>query len=221
MPEMIDLEMEKEWHTQTRSGREPNEFYDRRDKTQELADKSVRPKQPAYPHDPAFTLRKWLDSDTTALAKHLNNKRIWDNCRDSLPFPYLEEDARAFISHVQSQPEQCCFCIASDEGEAIGNIGFTRGTDVERYNAELGYWLAEPYWGRGITTAALSEAVAFFFAHTDVERIHASVFEDNVASIRVLEKTGFRLVGVCRRAFHKNNRFLNGYYYELVRDGGG
>ena len=89
-----------------------------------------------------FILRPWKVSDAKALARHLNNKKIWDNCRDGLPFPYTETDADAFIKYASEQVEQNEYCIEANQ-EAIGNIGFVRGTDVERFNAEVGYWISE------------------------------------------------------------------------------
>ena len=93
----------------------------------------------------SFKLRAWTRADIPALAKYLNNKKIWNNCRDTLPYPYTEKDAEQFIGFVEGQSEQNNYCIEINH-EAAGNISFIRGTDVERYNAELGYWLAEPYW---------------------------------------------------------------------------
>ena len=85
-----------------------------------------------------FILRPWLESDAKDLTIHLNNKKIWDNCRDGLPFPYTETDADAFIKYASEQVEQNEYCIEANH-EAIGNIGFVRGTDVERFNAEVGF----------------------------------------------------------------------------------
>ena len=82
-------------------------------------------------------IRNWSKSDIPALAKYLNNKKIWDNCRDSLPYPYTEEDAARFIESIKCQNGQHNYCIEVNE-EAAGNISFIRGTDVECYNAELG-----------------------------------------------------------------------------------
>ena len=84
----------------------------------------------------SFKLRAWTKADIPALAKYLNNKKIWDNCRDALPHPYTEKDAEQFISFVEGQNEQSNYCIEINH-EAAGNISFIRGTDVERYNAEL------------------------------------------------------------------------------------
>ena len=97
-----------------------------------------------------FILRPWKESDAKTLARHLNNKKIWDNCRDGLPFPYTETDADTFIKYASEQVEQNEYCIEANH-EAIGNIGFVRGTDVERFNAEVGYWISETYWNKGLT----------------------------------------------------------------------
>lgn len=121
-----------------------------------------------------FVLRPWRKSDGPALVKCLNNRKIWNNCRDGLPYPYTEEDALRFIRSASEQEGSRNYCIEIRQ-EAAGNIGFIRGTDVERYNAEVGYWLAEPYWNRGIMSRALKEAVGEYLRQTDAVRIHARV----------------------------------------------
>ena len=105
-----------------------------------------------------YTLKSWEDQDTESLAFHLNNKKIWDNCRDGLPYPYTKGNARFFIKQAQEKTDISDFCITVG-GEAIGNIGFVRGTDVERFNAEVGYWISEKYWNQGIVSDALTEAI--------------------------------------------------------------
>lgn len=164
-----------------------------------------------------YTLRTWLTDDAVSLARYLNNKNIWDNCRDGLPYPYSQEDAKFFIALTQKKEGIHDFCIEIN-GEAAGNIGFVPCTDVERFNAEVGYWLAEPYWNKGIVTDALKEAVNYYFAHTDKVRVFASVFEHNTSSMRVLEKAGFTKTGRMRKAIFKNETFLDAYYYELVKE---
>ena len=154
----------------------------------------------------SFKLRAWTRADIPALAKYLNNKKIWNNCRDTLPYPYTEKDAEQFIGFVEGQSEQ----------EAAGNISFIRGTDVERYNAELGYWLAEPYWNRGIMSEAVKQAVEDYLSHSDTIRIHAHVYENNPASMKVLEKAGFQKCGIFRKACFKNRQFVDCHCYELV-----
>ena len=162
----------------------------------------------------SFKLRTWTRADIPALAKYLNNKKIWDNCRDALPYPYTEKDAEQFISFVEGQSEQNNYCIDINH-KAAGNISFIRGTDVERYNAELGYWLAEPYWNLGIMTEAIKQAVEDYLSHSDTVRIHAHVYENNLASMKVLEKAGFHKCGILRKACFKNGRFVDCHCYEL------
>jgi acetyltransferase-like isoleucine patch superfamily enzyme/RimJ/RimL family protein N-acetyltransferase len=164
----------------------------------------------------SFKLRNWNRADVPALARHLNNKNIWDNCRDALPYPYTEKDAEQFISFVEGQSEQSNYCIEINH-EAAGNISFIRGTDVERYNAELGYWLAEPYWNLGIMTEAIKQAVEDYLSHSDTVRIHAHVYENNLASMKVLEKAGFHKCGILRKACFKNGRFVDCHCYELLK----
>lgn len=162
-------------------------------------------------------IRNWTLSDVSALAKYLNNKKIWDNCRDSLPYPYSENDAQQFINHVLNQEEKGNYCIEIN-GEAVGNISLMRGLDVERYNAELGYWIAEPYWNQGFMTKALKFAISDYFCSTDVVRIYANVYASNPASMRVLENTGFRKCGIHKNACFKNGKFVDCHYYELLKE---
>ena len=163
----------------------------------------------------SFKLRTWTRADIPALAKYLNNKKIWDNCRDALPYPYTEKDAEQFISFVEGQSEQNNYCIEINH-EAVGNVSFFRGTDVERYNAELGYWLAEPYWNLGIMTETIKLAVEDYLSHSDTVRIHAHVYENNLASMKVLEKAGFHKCGILRKACFKNGQFVDCHCYELL-----
>ena len=164
-----------------------------------------------------FILRLWQESDAPALAKYLNNKKIWDNCRDSLPYPYTSKDAVSFIQYVKSQNVQHNYCIEINM-EAAGNVSFDRGTDVERFNAEIGYWIAEPYWNKGIITQALRQAIGDYFNRTDVVRIFARVYVGNLASMRALEKVGFQKTGILHRAYFKNGQFLDCHYFELLKE---
>ena len=163
-------------------------------------------------------IRTWSKSDIPALAKYLNNKKIWDNCRDSLPYPYTEENAARFIESTLHHDGQHNYCIEVN-GEAAGNISFIRGTDVECYNAELGYWLAESYWNKGIMTGMLRQAVDNYFRHTDAMRIYANVYANNPASMKVLENNGFRKCGIHEKACFKNGMFIDCHYFELLRTG--
>lgn len=163
-----------------------------------------------------YTLRTWQAEDAPSLAQELNNKKIWDNCRDVLPYPYRLEHAEAFIDIIKKKAGIHDFCIEVD-GKAVGNIGFMPGTDVERFNAEVGYVIGEEYWNQGIVTDALQEAIRFYFAYMDIVRIFALVFEHNLPSMRVLEKAGFTKVGVMTKSIFKNGHFTNAHLFELLK----
>ena len=98
-------------------------------------------------------VRSWRTSDAESLLRHANNRNIWLNLRDAFPHPYTKHDARAYIRSVRDRSPETTFAIAVDD-EAVGSIGFVLRSDVERVSAEIGYWLAEPFWGRGIATEA-------------------------------------------------------------------
>lgn len=165
----------------------------------------------------AYRLRPWQAGDTISLAENFNNIRIWNQIRD-LPFPYTEADAKAFIASVQNRTQWLDFAIEID-GRAVGNIGFVPQSNVERFNAEVGYWIGQPFWNRGIVSDALQTAAGYVFSHTPIIRIYAGVYASNPASCRVLEKAGFRRVGRMEKAVFKNGRFLDLYSYELVKPG--
>ena len=99
-------------------------------------------------------LREWKKSDSTALAKIANNKKIWDNVRDRLPYPYTEQDAKEWLALVKKQKIVTTFCVEAD-GELAGSIGFTLKEDVYRKSAEIGYFIGENFWGQGIATEAI------------------------------------------------------------------
>lgn len=164
-----------------------------------------------------YFLRDWNKEDAESLALHLNNKKIWDNCRDNLPFPYSSDNARFFIENIANNTcNEVHFCI-SIEGKAVGNICFMRKNDVERFTAEIGYWLSEAYWNAGIMTNALSEAISYYFAKHNVVRLYVEVFSHNHASMRVIEKLHFRKVGIMQNAAYKSNCFLDIHCYEFLR----
>ena len=134
-----------------------------------------------------------------------------------MPYPYTEKDAVAFIQYAKSQDVQNNCCIEVN-AEAAGNISFDRGTDVERFNAEVGYWIAEQYWNKGIMAQTLHQAVSDYFTQTDVVRIFANVYAGNFASMRVLEKAGFQKTGILHSACFKNGRFLECHCFELLKE---
>lgn len=140
------------------------------------------------------TVRPWRSSDEGALVRHANNHNVARQLRDRFPHPYTSSDARRFIQLVAGAAPATNFAIVVDE--PCGGIGFSPGTDVERYSAEIGYWLGEAYWGRGIASEALSLVSRYAFDECGLLRLFALPFADNVQSIRVLEKAGYAREGV-------------------------
>lgn len=163
-----------------------------------------------------FLLRPFAPEDAESLARHANNIQIWNNVRDLFPHPYKRTDADAFIAFASGKSPVQDFAIVIGS-EAVGGIGYVPGIDVERVSAEVGYWLGEPYWGRGMMSAAVKALAAHIFAATEIQRLFAPVFSHNPASMRVLEKAGFRKVGILQKAAVKNGRVTDMHYYELTK----
>jgi [ribosomal protein S5]-alanine N-acetyltransferase len=135
--------------------------------------------------------------DAESVVRHANNINVARQLRDRFPNPYTRANASAFLKATLSAPEPSNLAIDVD-GEAIGAIGYVPGADVERFSAEIGYWLGESYWGRGIATEALLLVTAHVFDAFNMLRLFALPFADNTGSIRVLEKAGYVREAVLR-----------------------
>ena len=163
-------------------------------------------------------LREWRLSDAADLAAALNNKRILNNLRDGLPFPYTEQDARDYISAMLSADENDTFAYAITRNDrAIGSIGAFRKSNIHRQTAELGYYLAEEYWGQGIMTETIRQLCSIIFDTTDILRIYAEPFAYNTGSRRALEKAGFCYEGTMKNNAVKNEKALDMALYSLTR----
>lgn len=160
-------------------------------------------------------VRNFRPDDAKSLALNGNNRRIWLNLRDLFPHPYLETDAIEYIAMVLGQPKQSSFAITVDDS-AIGGIGLSLGHDIERTSAELGYWIGEPYWGRGIATMAIEAVTRYAFSQLGLVRLFAVPFVENVASCRALEKAGYEREGLLRRSAVKDGGFQDQYMYAAV-----
>lgn len=160
-----------------------------------------------------ITLRSFSDADTQRMAELANNEKIAINLRDGFPFPYTLNDAMNFISKFK---ESDTFFAIEWEGVYVGNISLLPLDDVYRKTAEIGYFLGEPYWGKGIMTTAVRCITDFGFRVKHFARIHTGVYEYNPASMRVLEKCGFTLEGIFRKNVLKNNRLWNEHRYALL-----
>ena len=164
-----------------------------------------------------WQLRSYRADDADALARYANNRNISRYMRDAFPYPYTLSDANDWISLVMQQQPEANFAIASAD-EVIGGIGLTFRDDIHRRSAEIGYWLGEPFWGRGIATAALRSLTDYAFAHHDIVRLDAGVFEWNPASMRVLEKVGYVLEGRLRKSITKDGQTIDQFLYGRVLD---
>ncbi len=165
-----------------------------------------------------YVIRDWSREDVASIAKYANNRNIAMWLRDRFPHPYTLCDAKAFLSVVFEQDPRIAFAVATNV-EAIGGIGLEFGADVHRFTAELGYWLAEPFWGRGIMSEAVRRFTAWAFENLEVYRISAAVFADNAASVRVLEKAGFQREARLRASVFKDGRILDQWLYAKIKDG--
>jgi RimJ/RimL family protein N-acetyltransferase len=164
-------------------------------------------------------IRKWKIEDAANLAATLNNKKIHDNLRDGLPFPYTVKDAKEYISSMLTADCNKVFAFAiTIDDRAVGSIGAFRQENIHSRTAEMGYYVAEPYWGQGIGTSAVKQACEFVFANTDIIRIFAEPFAYNTASCRLLEKAGFSLEGTLKKNAVKNNAVIDMKMYSLLKD---
>jgi len=168
-------------------------------------------------HGKNFLLRPWNCGDAASLARHANNARIAGNLRDGFPHPYSLKDAEGWLSGVHREKHAMILAIEVNR-EAAGGIGLFPQKDVYRFNAEIGYWLSENHWGKGIMTAAVSAVVDHAFGKTELLRLFAGVFANNPSSMRVLEKNGFVLESIHRKAVVKNGERLDEHLFALLRE---
>jgi RimJ/RimL family protein N-acetyltransferase len=162
------------------------------------------------------TIRSLLSTDAPELARQANDRAIWRNLKDRFPHPYASEHASAFITYCQLQDPERNVAITVD-GLIAGVIGFEFKEDVWRRSVELGYWLGQPYWGRGIISEAVPAMTAWAFSQWDINRVWAGVFDWNAASARVLEKAGFVLEARLRKSATKDGRAVDELIYAMVR----
>ena len=160
-------------------------------------------------------LRKIELSDKAELSRLMNNKKIWDNIRNYIPHPYKEKDAESFIELIENDELQQVFAIEFDS-KFCGVIGLILQKDIYEKSAEIGYWIGEPYWGKGIVSEAVKLITEYGFEKNNLIRIYASVFEFNIASMKVLEKNGYIKEGILKKAIFKNGENIDEHrYYKL------
>lgn len=163
------------------------------------------------------TIRNWRRGDEESVARHANNYNVWRNLRDMFPHPYTLADAEWWISKEMADPASTNFAVVVD-GAAVGAIGLILYTDVYRRSAEIGYWLGEEFWGRGIITEAVRAVTDYAFSNLDLCRIYAGVFEWNLPSMRVLEKAGYQFEARLKKHVTKEGQTIDQFIYAVVRE---
>jgi RimJ/RimL family protein N-acetyltransferase len=162
-------------------------------------------------------VRSWQAGDVSSLVANANNQKIWANLRDRFPHPYTARDGQTFVRNARGMRPETFFAIAVD-GAAAGGIGFVLQSDVDRVSAEVGYWLGEGFWGRGITTEALEAVTRYAIETHGLTRLFALPFAHNTASCRVLEKAGYVLEARLRRSAIKAGSIVDQFQYAYIAE---
>lgn len=163
-----------------------------------------------------FKLRPWNFNDLDSLLKYANNPNIAKNMTNGFPHPFLKENGLMFIERALA--DQPCKRMAIEiNGETVGGIGIHPLEDIQCKNAELGYWLAEPFWGNGIISKAIIQIVDYGFSNFDINRIFARPFGTNIASQKALEKSGFKLEAKFEKTFFKNGSYIDELIYAVYK----
>ncbi|MCA9772423.1 MAG: GNAT family N-acetyltransferase [Myxococcales bacterium] len=164
-----------------------------------------------------YEIRSFARGDGPALVRHASSRNVWRNLKDRFPHPYTDASAAWWLDQALHQNPETNFAVATAR-ELAGGIGVDLLADVHSGVGEIGYWLGERHWGRGVMSAAVAVFVPWAFAHLDLRRIQAGVFEGNEASARLLVKAGFTLEGRMRAAVVKDGRVLDQLLYARLRD---
>ncbi len=157
-------------------------------------------------------IRKWTMADLESLVKYADNKKISDNLADGFPHPYTIEDGKTFIEKVSQEDPTKIFAVLADD-QVVGSIGIFPDTDIHRKNAAVAYWIAEPYWGKGIALQAIRLILDYASKTFDITRVYAKPYGRNPNSHRVLEKAGFTLEATLHEAIFKNGEYLDELIY--------
>lgn len=165
-----------------------------------------------------FRLRPWALADKAALVRYANNRNVSRSLRDLFPFPYTGADADRWLGRAAGSAAPPGLYAIEVDGEAAGCIAVEWQGDVERLTAEIGYWLGEPFWGRGIMTEAVGLVTAAALGEDEIVRLFAPVFAWNMGSMRVLEKNGYTREAVLRRSGFKDGTVFDRVIYARVKE---
>lgn len=165
-----------------------------------------------------IVLRPWSIGDAGQLAVIADNKKIADNLRDGFPFPYSLKDAKNWLNIILPENYPPRFFAITIDKKLVGSIGIVTKTDIYRKNFEIGYFLTEEQWGKGIATQAIKAATSYAFKDFDIVRVYAEPFSDNISSRRALEKAGFTLEAILRKNVIKNDIIKDSCIYSVLRE---
>lgn len=164
-----------------------------------------------------FQLRPWVASDLESLLEQANNRNVWRNLRDLFPHPYTVADAHKWLEFATSAAAEGTYAI-DVAGKAVGTISVERGSEIEQFAAEIGYWLGESYWGRGIVSEGVGRVAQLALADPGIVRLYAPVFAWNARSMRVLENNGFVRECIMRKAGFKDGTLIDRVIYARTRE---
>ena len=162
-------------------------------------------------------VRPWAPADKSSLIAYANNRNVWRNLADIFPHPYTDADAEQWL-RIASAPDRSFKLAIEFDGVAVGGIGARSGEGIFVRTAQFGYWLGEPFWGRGIVTAAGRSLLDHLKQDGRFARLEAPVFEWNPSSMRILEKLGFERVAVLRKSVTKDGQLIDSVLYSLLLD---
>jgi RimJ/RimL family protein N-acetyltransferase len=163
-------------------------------------------------------LRPWSIKDARQLSLIADNKNISDNLRDGFPYPYSVKDARDWLNLILPENIPPRFFAITNDKKVVGSIGIITKTGIYRKNIEIGFFLSEKFWGKGVMTKAIRAVSSYAFGTFDIVRIYAEVFSDNISSRRTLEKAGFRLEATLKNSIVKNDVIKDCCIYSVLRE---
>jgi RimJ/RimL family protein N-acetyltransferase len=165
-----------------------------------------------------IVLRPWGLEDAAKLALIADNKKIADNLRDGLPNPYSIKDAYDWLNLILPENNPPRFFAITIDKQVVGSIGIVTKTDIYRKNLEIGFFISEEWWGKGIATRAIKCATAYAFRDFDIIRVYGEVFSDNYGSRKTLEKAGFNLEAILKKNIIKNGIIKDSCIYSVLKE---
>jgi [ribosomal protein S5]-alanine N-acetyltransferase len=163
-------------------------------------------------------LRPWTFSDARQLAFIADNKKIADNIRDGLPNPYSFKDAQDWLNLILPENNPPKYFAVTTDNQLVGSIGIVTKTNIYRKNFEIGYFVSEDFWGKGIATKAIKAVTSYAFRDFDIIRVYAESFSENTGSRRALEKAGFKLEATLKKNIIKNDIITDSCIYSVLKE---